>query len=151
MIGIFGINEKDSIIGGDWSHGAIYVGDDTIIHAIAEGVSEINIIDFCQCDRIAIFRPSKHQKTAIKIAKKFLAEHIGYDFLFEKSSSFLYCYELAAMSYPKLNIPTISFTKFFGLLKKKDVYLAKSFYTSPDLKLVYCRNPKFNIDFVAEN
>jgi cell wall-associated NlpC family hydrolase len=30
-----------------YSHGAIYVGDNTLIHAVAEGVSTVNIVDFC--------------------------------------------------------------------------------------------------------
>ena len=30
-----------------YSHGAIYIGNNTIIHAVAEGVSEIDVIDFC--------------------------------------------------------------------------------------------------------
>lgn len=41
-----------------------------IIHAVAEGVQKINLIDFCQCDRIAIFRPDSGVETAIKIARK---------------------------------------------------------------------------------
>ena len=40
-----------------FSHGALYVGNGKIIHAVAEGVSETNVIDFTRCDRIAIFRP----------------------------------------------------------------------------------------------
>lgn len=40
-----------------FSHGAIYIGDNTIIHAVAEGVSKIHLYDFLQCDRVAIFRP----------------------------------------------------------------------------------------------
>lgn len=43
-----------------YSHGALYVGNDKIIHAISKGVSEINCIDFMTCDRICILRPSKH-------------------------------------------------------------------------------------------
>lgn len=150
FIGMFGINIKDSIIGGDWSHGAIYVGDNTVIHAIAEGVSTVNIVDFCRCDRIAIFRPKKYQKQAISIAKKFLKDKVPYDFGFQYGASSLYCFELAALSYPKLDIPKLSFKKFFGLISKEDVYLAKSFVDSPDLKLVFCSNPKFGID-VCEN
>jgi cell wall-associated NlpC family hydrolase len=57
-----------------WSHGGIYVGNNIVIHAVASGVSEINIIDFVQCDRIAIFRPSKYAKSAIKKAKSFLKD-----------------------------------------------------------------------------
>ena len=39
-----------------FSHGAIFIGDGKIIHAVAEGVSETNVIDFTRCDRIAIFK-----------------------------------------------------------------------------------------------
>lgn len=151
FIGIFGISTHNTEIGGDWSHGAIYVGDNTVIHAVAEGVSSINLLDFCKCDRIAIFRPKKHKKLAIAIAKRFLKDKVPYDFGFNFGASSLYCFELAALSYPKLDIPKLSFKKLFGLISKKDVYLAMSFVLSKDLKLVYCRNPKFNIDFVAKD
>lgn len=42
-----------------FSHGAIYIGNNKIIHAVAEGVSETDVIEFTRCDRIAIFRPRK--------------------------------------------------------------------------------------------
>lgn len=138
-------------IGGNWSHGAIYAGDGVVIHAVAEGVSAVNIVDFCECDRIAVFRPKRGQKTAIKIAKKFLKDCIPYDFSFSNGSSALYCFELAALSYPKLDIPKYSYSKLFGILRKKDVYLAKSFVESPDMKLVWCYNPKFDVDFSADD
>lgn len=48
-----------------YSHGAIYVGDNTIIHAVAEGVSKINALDFMKCDRICILRPKSGMKKAI--------------------------------------------------------------------------------------
>lgn len=38
FINVFGISTDKSAIGGDWSHGALYVGDRKIIHAVAEGV-----------------------------------------------------------------------------------------------------------------
>ena len=56
----YSINDSTKNIGKNFSHGGIYIGNNTIIHAIAEGVSEINIIDYVQCDRIAIFRPKKY-------------------------------------------------------------------------------------------
>lgn len=52
-----------------YSHGAIYVGDGKIIHAIAEGVGYIDALDFMLCDRICILRPAKYKKYAIKLAK----------------------------------------------------------------------------------
>lgn len=147
FIKLFGIDTSDSVIGGDWSHGAIYAGDNKVIHAVAEGVSEVDLIDFCKCDRIAIFRPKKYQKQALSIAKSFLKDKIPYDFGFQHGSSSLYCFELAALSYPKLDIPKLSFKKLFGLISKKDVYLAKSFIESKDMVPVYCCNPKFGINF----
>ena len=147
FIKIFGIDTSDSVIGGDWSHGAIYIGDNKVIHAVAEGVSEVDLIDFCKCDRIAIFRPKKYKKQAISIAKKFLKDKIQYDFVFKHGASSLYCFELAALSYPKLDIPKFSFKRLFGLISKKDVYLAKSFIDSSDMKPVFCCNPKFGISF----
>jgi uncharacterized protein YycO len=128
-----------------FSHGAIYIGNGKIIHAIAEGVSETNIIEFTRCDRIAIFRPKKHQKRAISKAKKFLKDNTPYDFGFNNSVSSLYCFELCGICYDKLNIPTLTVKKFFGLLKKENVFLAESFVKSPDLICVYHYNPKYNI------
>ena len=129
-----------------FSHGAIYIGDGKIIHAVAEGVSETNVVDFTRCDRIAIFRPKKGQSKAISTAKKFLKNKVPYDFGFKKNVSALYCFELCAECYPKLDIPRQTASKFFGLLKKKDVFLAESFFKSKDLRCIYHYNPKFNID-----
>lgn len=128
-----------------FSHGAIYVGNGKIIHAIAEGVSETDIIEFTRCDRIAIFRPKSGQKQAIAKAKKFLKNKIPYDFGFSSGVSALYCFELCGECYPKLNIPRKTVKKLFGLLQKKDVFLAESFFTSPDMTCIYHYNPKFNL------
>src|SRR5574344_499310 len=145
FINIFGIDTSKTAFGGDWSHGALYIGNNKVIHAIAEGVSETNVVDFTRCDRIAIFRASKYQTKAIQCAKKFLKENVPYDFSFENGASSLYCFELAALSYSKLNIPKFDVNKLFGLIKKEQVFLAQSFLNSEDLKLVYCYNPKYKI------
>ena len=128
-----------------FSHGAIYIGDGKIIHAVAKGVSETDVIEFTRCDRIAIFRPKKYQKSAIKKAKKFLENDTPYDFGFAQGVSSLYCFELCGMCYDKLNVPRLDVKKFFGLVQKKNVFLAESFFTSPDMTCVYQYNPKFNI------
>ena len=129
-------------IPGDYSHGAIYIGDNTIIHAVAEGVSEINAIDFMECDRVCILRPAKCQKKAIQIAKKFAKDKIPYDFGFKRGTSSLYCFELAAECYPTLQIDKKKAKVFGGLLRKKEpVYLAESFFDSPDFQLVFECNP----------
>ena len=128
-----------------FSHGAIFIGDGKIIHAVAEGVSETNVIDFTRCDRIAIFRPKSGQKAAIRKAKEFLKQKVPYDFGFEKGVSAIYCFELCGECYPKLKIERKTVKKLFGLLKKENVFLAESFFTSPDMTCIYHCNPKFNI------
>lgn len=132
-----------------FSHGAIYVGNNKIIHAVAEGVSETNIVEFCQCDRIAIFRPKKGQRNAIKKAKEYMKSKTPYDFGFEEGVSALYCFELCGMCYDRLDIPRLTVSKFFGLIKKENVFLAESFFKSKDLTCIFNYNPKFNIDYAV--
>lgn len=127
-------------IPGDYSHGGLYIGNDTVIHAVAEGVSEINVVSFCMCDRICVLRPRVGVKAAISKAKKFAKDTVPYDFAFKRNASALYCFELCAECYPKLKIETKDVKRFFGLLKKKNVYLAESFLESPDFRKI-CEFP----------
>lgn len=133
-----------------YSHGAIYIGKGKIIHAVAEGVSETDIIEFTRCDRIAIFRPIKYKRNAISTAKKFLKDNIPYDFGFREDVSSLYCFELCGLCYEKLEIPRQTVKTLFGLIKKENVFLAESFFDSKDMKCIYQFNPKFNIDYTYE-
>ena len=128
-----------------YSHGAIYVGKEKIIHAVVEGVSEINVLDFMKCDRICILRPTKYKQQAISKAKKFLQENVPYDFSFKSGASALYCFELVAECYAKLNPQKIEFKKIFGLLTRS-TYLADSFRENSSFKTVFEYNPKHKID-----
>ena len=134
---------------GDYSHGAIYVGNDTIIHAVAEGVSKINVIDFCECDRICIVRPKSGQEQAIKRALDFVESDVPYDFGFKRGASALYCFELCAECYKELGVKPIKKSALWGLIKKR-VFLAESFQNSESFERVFEFNPKRNVDFVAE-
>jgi uncharacterized protein YycO len=129
-----------------YSHGAIYVGDGKIIHAISKGCSYINAIDFMRCDRICILRPKRGITAALKLAKSFVKNNIPYDFGFSRGVSSLYCFELCAECYPKLEIIKKYPSALFGLIKKRDgVYLSDSFFESKDFDVVFEHNPKFNI------
>lgn len=124
----------------------MYIGEDNkIIHAVAKGVSEIDAVSFCMCDRICILRPRCGARNAIAKAKKFVENHVPYDFAYKRNASALYCFELCAECYPKLKIQTKTAKSFFGLLKKKNVYLAESFLESPDFTKVFESNPKRKI------
>lgn len=128
-----------------YSHGAVYIGNNQIVHAVAEGVSNIDVLDFMQCDRICIFRPAAYQDEAIEKAQKFVEDNVPYDFIFQKGDSALYCFELAAECYKKLDVKKVKVKKLFGLLHK-NVYLARSFRDNDNFKCVFEYNPKFNID-----
>ena len=124
------------LIPGEYSHAGIYIGNNTIVHAVSEGIKEVDIIDFMQCDRLMVLRP----KSGIKAAVKFVKDHIGdgYDFKFNSSdSSEFYYFELAAKAYKNLEI-TPHTVEIFGFklefLTKK--YIAESFIDSPDFKLI---------------
>lgn len=132
-----------------YSHGAIYVGDGKIIHAVAEGVSEIHAIDFMKCDRLCILRPSRQIKEALIQAKQFLKDNVPYDFSFKYGSSALYCFELCALCYPYFNIECIKVSKFFGLAKR-NVYLADSFRKNNNFKIMFEYNKKFNVDTMKQ-
>lgn len=138
-------------IPGDYSHGALYVGDGKIIHAVAQGVSEIDAIDFMMCDRIAILRPDSNQEKAVTRAQKFLEDKIPYDYGFVRGVDALYCFELVAESYPEFEIQKKTASILGGLVKKKDpVYLAESMFECPRFKKVFEFNPRRGIDFAAE-
>ena len=124
-------------IPGKYSHTGVYVGNGMIIHAVAEGVSYIDLLDFIKCDHIGIFRPKEGQEQAIEIAKKCVADGIPYDFDFKEGIKALYCHELGATCYKQLNIEKKIPVLFGGLLKSSEPrWLAESFTESPDFKTV---------------
>lgn len=131
-------------IGIGFSHGGIYIGNNKIIHAIAEGVQQINVIDFAYCDRIAIFRAKTGKTKAIQIAKKLFKQKTPYDFSFSCENNAVYCFELCNLCYKQLQLKPFEIKKFFGFLKKK-VIIAQSFIDSEKLDLIYCKNPKSKI------
>lgn len=118
------------------SHTGIFAGNGKVIHAMAEGIVEHDIIDFCRCDKIIVMRPTKGQKTAIRHAKKCLKEKIPYDFDFESGNKTYYCHEFTASCYPNLGIEKLR-RKAFKILSSPEVYLADSFFICPKFYLVY--------------
>ena len=140
-------------IPGRFSHSGIYVGEGKMIHAMANGVQLIDIIDFCRCDGIAILRCCKqdinmYTRKACEIAKGCLG--YPYDFHFdahdpykdqdkvEKRTEALYCHELCRSCYPDLDIPLLKPSIWNGMIRSNKLqYLAQSFFDSPDMELVY--------------
>lgn len=123
-------------IPGKYSHTGLYIGDGKMIHAVAEGVSEIDIIDFLRCDRFCLMRPTKGQERAIERAKEFLERKIQYDFDFETWNNKMYCHEFVAQCYNGLNLSKKTPSLFNGKIKGIPSWLADSFITSPDFSIV---------------
>ena len=84
-------------IPGHFSHAALYVGNNKIIHSIGSGVQEDDILHFCRCDSISILRvPNINVSEISIIIKKAVAmknNHVKYDFDFRKGNDTYYCTE----------------------------------------------------------
>ena len=126
-------------IPGEYSHSGIYIGDNMIVHAVAEGVSKIDILEFLMCDVCCVMRPIS--KDAANHAVDKVQSYIGteYDFDFSKGDKALYCHELTAISfYPLVSVERYIPKVLGGLIKGKyKVFLAQSFTDSPNFEMVY--------------
>ena len=118
------------------SHTGIHIGNGVVIHAIAEGITEDDVIDFCRCDRIAVMRPRTGVGFAVRHALRCLGKKIKYDFDFSDGNSTYYCHEFTASCFPTLDIQKIS-RKAFGFISSPKVYLADSFFCSNDFSVIY--------------
>jgi hypothetical protein len=111
------------IIPGFYSHAGIYIGDNTIIHAIGKtGITEISTYDFAKCDALAIIRPkttAKNIKKAIKYAKNQLSKSYDFWFDFESEKSYS-CTELVYWCYENvIDTKPIVLKKLFGTINHK--------------------------------
>jgi uncharacterized protein YycO len=118
------------------SHSGLYVGDNMVVHSIAEGSSLIDIIDFCRADKIIILRPNTDQVWAINHAKKCADDNIPYDFDFVPGPGKYYCHEFTASCYPNLNIEILS-RKVLGFINSPKAFLADSFHCNSNFTKIY--------------
>lgn len=124
-------------IPGDYSHTCLCskIGEweQFVIHSMAHGVFQQDLIDFLRCDRFVIFKPKKCLRKAVNIAKKLIGK--PYDFSFKEGNGKYYCHEMTAKCFPDLNIKPVKIA--FG----KEAYTIQSFIDSPDFEIVYEYNP----------
>ena len=120
----------EMFIPGEWSHAGLYVGDNTAIHIMGEGIIQEDILDFFRCDSIAIMRLKDRQdknnilKRAIKLAWKFVDENTTYDFDFTQGNSKLYCSELVDSCYDGLFKNDYKQILDRKILSPNDVYMS---------------------------
>ena len=118
------------------SHSGLYVGEGKMVHSIAEGAQEVDVIDFCRTDRIVVLRPDAGQAWAVEHARKCADKNIPYDFDFTPGPGKYYCHELTASCYPDLDIQQLS-RKVLGFMDSPVAYLADSFYTNSNFRHIY--------------
>ena len=90
------------MIPGYFTHAAIYIGDNKVVHALGDGVIEEDILTFCRCDDIGIIRCRNQEMIdyAIDFAKKQIGKEYDFDFNTENPDEF-YCTELVYYAYQK--------------------------------------------------
>ena len=89
------------LIPGYWSHAGMYVGNDTVVHALAPVVVETALQDFMSCvNSMAVMRTQLPEPTAEKAAAE-MRSYVGlpYDYMFEPTTKALYCSEAIAQAY----------------------------------------------------
>ncbi len=124
-------------IPGKYSHSGIYVGGDTVIHSVAEGVCKCDVLDFLQCDCACIVRPKDHKAITLAIDRAHGYLGTNYDFNFSAGDEALYCHELSARCYREKKITKHIPKLLWGLIKGKEaVYLAESFIESEEFEVV---------------
>lgn len=140
------INYADGLfIPGKFSHSAIYIGDGRVIHAVAEGVQVIDIIDFLRCDGFCILKPRDEEiaEKAISRAKQQLEK--PYDFDFIDGENAFYCHELTAYCYQEYDIKKQNI-KILGI-KLKQRYTCDSFLTNENFENILEIIPYKNVNF----
>ena len=86
------------LIKGYYSHAALYVGDNSIVHMLGHGIEKEDILTFMRCDGICVLRPTDPSliEPAIAKANKYLEYEIQYDYSFDTNNAKrLYCTEFA--------------------------------------------------------
>ena len=128
------------------SHSGIYIGNDQVVHSIAEGVKCEDVLNFLRADRVVLLRPlvSFDEVTkAIEHAKSCIGKK--YDFNFETEDTEdnntrndkYFCHEFTKSCYPSIKIEKmVGKARFLGL-KSPPIFLADSFYTNVKFTKVY--------------
>lgn len=101
------LNSHDNYISsffikGDFGHVGLYVGNNTVIHVIGEGIQKDDILTFFRADKAAIVRPTNHLlvEPAINRAYEQLAKGVEYDYDFNKYDTLqFYCSEFTDFCY----------------------------------------------------
>ena len=151
------LRESSSLlIGGIFTHSAIYLGHKRFINAVADGVGYMSLYHvFTEYDTLAVLRLPKHTRKKRRIIRKairFAKQQIGkpYDFDFSKGAERFFCTELVNTSFRKAGYSTgiATFGKFSllsGRIEKSLTTVRKA------LKPDHFLQGKFRVIFISHN
>lgn len=133
------------------SHSGLYVGGGKVIHAVAEGVKQDDILDFCRADRVCVLRPripAPDKALAMLTAKALLGR--PYDFNFDTSDtdagpgrkSRYFCHEFTKTCFRTIKIEKRVGKSRFLKIRSPALYLADSFYANPAFERIYNSNSR---------
>lgn len=93
------------LLPGYWSHAAVYVGDNQVIHMLGDGITKEDILTFCRTDDVCILRCADDNRVqeAIGESKRQFNLGVEYDYDFKKTPKKFYCSEFAHYVYKGLN------------------------------------------------
>ena len=116
-------------IPGFWTHACIYMGNDTITHAVGEGVCQEDILDFCRCDCVAVLRfknltPDLLNKVCAS-ANEMVKEDIQYDYAFTDNNGTVYCTELVNICFNNAFIDDFSEVAGIHMIIPDHIYESK--------------------------
>lgn len=90
------------LISGYWSHGAIYIGENDVIHMIGDGITREDILVFLRSDDIIVLRNAHEdqKKIAVELAKEvYDKKEYEYDYDFAANNKNFYCTEFVNHCY----------------------------------------------------
>ncbi len=97
------------LIKGFWSHAAVYVGDNQVVHMLGDGIVKEDILTFMRCDHVAILRcrdesliPKAIDLANCQMGKNLIARGtrgIKYDYDFEAGDDKFYCTEFVSFCF----------------------------------------------------
>lgn len=90
------------MIPGYFTHSAIYVGDNDVVHMLKDGIMKEDILTFMRCDNIAILRNRNELRSSrsVELAKEQYVNKVEYDFEFDfDDKGRMSCTELCSFCY----------------------------------------------------
>ena len=98
------------IIKGPITHAMIYIGKQSFVHAVCDGVEADSLqAIFREYDTMIILRPKRISPSRLNKAVKFALGRIGipFDFEFKRDKKKIYCSELILYAFAHANISTV--------------------------------------------